>query len=111
MTPLAAFERVMHCLDRAHANGFKVKAFAGAMETIASIEPGELHRRVAAGTLKELPGVGDASARLIREAIESEETGEIPAYLLKIEAETQVEITPAAQVYLDALKGDCHRHS
>jgi putative hydrolase len=111
MTPLAAFERVMHCLDRAHANGFKVKAFAGAMETIASIELAELHRRVAAGTLKELPGVGDASARLIREAIESEATGEIPEYLLKIEAETQVEISPAAQVYLDALKGDCHMHS
>jgi len=111
MTPVAAFERVMHCLDRAHANGFKVKAFAGAMETVRAVPADELRRRAVAGTLQELPGVGDASARLIREAIASEETGETPAYLSKLESETRVEVAPNARPYVDALKGDCHMHS
>ena len=61
MTPVAAFERVMHCMDRAAASGFKVKAFAGALETIRATPDDELRRRAAAGTLKELPGIGDAS--------------------------------------------------
>ncbi len=107
MTPVAAFERVMHCLDRAAASGFKVKAFAGALETIRAIPDDELRRRADNGTLKDLPGIGDASARLITEAL----TMEAPPYLDKIEAETQIEISPEAQVYLDALKGDCHMHS
>jgi putative hydrolase len=107
MTPVAAFERVMHCMDRAHASGFKVKAFAGALETVRGMSEDELRQRAASNTLKELPGIGDASARLITEAL----TMESPPYLDKIEAETQIEVSPEAQVYLDALRGDCHMHS
>lgn len=107
MTPVAAFERVMHCLDRVHASGFKVKAFAQALDVVRSTPPEELERRAKANTLKELPGIGDASARLITEAL----TMELPPYLDKIEAETQLEVSPEAQVYLDALQGDCHMHS
>jgi putative hydrolase len=107
MTPVAAFERVMHCLDRAHASGFKVKAFAGALETVRATPADELERRAAAGTLKDLPGIGDASARLIEETL----SGEPSAYLAKIEAETIIDVPSHAQPYLDALKGDCHMHS
>lgn len=107
MTPVAAFERVMHCMDRAAVSGFKVKAFAGALETIRATPDDELRRRAAAGTLKELPGIGDASARLITESL----TDDSPSYLDKIEAETRLDVSPEAQVYLDALKGDCHMHS
>jgi putative hydrolase len=111
MTPVAAFERVMHCLDRAHADGFKKKAFAGALETVRETSESELRARAAAGTLKQLPRVGDASARLITETYAAEGTDELPAYLRKIEAETQVAVAPEAQPYLDALRGDCHMHS
>ena len=107
MTPVAAFERVMHYLDRGQASGFKVKAFAGALETVRAVPIDELERRARAGTLKELPGVGDASARLITEALATEE----PAYLAKLDAETRVEVAPNAQPDLDALQGDCHMHS
>lgn len=107
MTPVAAFERVLHCLDRAHASGFKVKAFASALETVRTTPDDELRRRSAANTLKELPGIGDASARLIDETL----SGRPSAYLAKIEAETIVEVAPQAQPYLDALRGDCHLHS
>ena len=37
--------------------------------------------------------------------------GRTPAYLTKIEAESQVSITPEGRVYRDALRGDCHLHS
>jgi len=108
MTPVAAFERAMHYLDRAHASGFKVKAFAQAIETVRATPLDELERRNAAGTLKELPGIGDASARLIREALSGDEH---PAYLAKLDAETALEVPDAARPYLEALRGDCHMHS
>ena len=111
MTPLAAFERVVHCLDRVHADGFKTKAFVSALETVRATPDDELRRRDADGTLKDLPRIGDASARLIREAFESEVDGSVPAYLSKLEAETAVVVSDDARPYLDALRGDCHMHS
>jgi putative hydrolase len=111
MTPVAAFERVMHCLDRARADGFKVKAFAGALETVRATPDDELRSRAAAGTLQELPGVGGSSAQLITDTFAAEAAGGSPAYLQKLEDETQVTVTPEAQPYLDALRGDCHMHS
>jgi putative hydrolase len=107
MTPVEAFERVVHCLDRAHAQGFKVRAYLGARDTVLNTPAEEIERRAKAGTLKDLPGIGDATARLITETF----THEMPPYLEKLEAETQVEVSPEAQPYLDALRGDCHMHS
>ena len=34
MTPVAALERVVHCLDRAHDTGFKAKAFVRALDVV-----------------------------------------------------------------------------
>ena len=107
MTPVEAFERVVHCLDRAHAQGFKVRAYLTARETVLATPADEIERRAKAGTLKELPGIGDATARLISETF----THEMPPYLAKLEAETQVELTPEARPYREALRGDCHMHS
>lgn len=107
VTPVEAFERVVHCLDRAHAQGFKVRAYLTARDTLLATPADEIERRAAAGTLKELPGIGDSTARLITETF----THEVPPYLQKLEAETEVEVTPAARPYLDALRGDCHLHS
>jgi putative hydrolase len=107
VTPVAALERVMHCLDRAHDSGFKAKAFARALEVIRSLPPEEVERRAANSTLTELDGIGDSSARVITEAL----SGGTPAYLAKLEAETQIAISPEAQRYRDALRGDCHLHS
>ena len=56
MTPVEAFERVVHCLDRAHAQGFKVKAYLTAREVVLNTPADEIERRAKAGTLKELPG-------------------------------------------------------
>lgn len=107
MTPEQALLRVIHCLDRAHETGFKAKAFVRALDVVRSTPPEELERRVANDTLTDLDGIGKATASVIRDALNGDE----PAYLRKIEAESQVEISEAGQRYRDALRGDCHLHS
>ncbi|CAN5760336.1 MAG: PHP domain-containing protein [Ilumatobacteraceae bacterium] len=107
MTPVAALDRVVHCLDRAHDKGFKAKAFVRAREVVRATDPTEIAERAAAGTLTKLDGIGDSSAKLITEAL----NGEVPHYLTKLEATTQVSITADGQRYRDALRGDCHLHS
>ena len=107
MSPIAALERVMHLLDRSHEGGFRSKAFFGALLTAREVGEEELRRRAESKTLTELPGIGKSSAQVIEEAL----AGKTPAYLAKLEKETKVAVSPAAQVYLDALKGDCHLHS
>ena len=104
---MAALERVMHCLDRAHDSGFKAKAFGRALDVVRSLPPEEIEERAANQTLTDLDGIGDSSARVIIEAL----SGEPSAYLAKLEAETQITISPAAAKYRDALRGDCHLHS
>ena len=106
MTPVEALERVVHCLDRAHDTGFKTKAFVRALEVVRATPSDELEARAAGGTLKDLEGIGDSTARLITETLHGD-----TSYVEKIEAETQVTITDAGARYRAAIKGDCHTHS
>jgi putative hydrolase len=98
---------VVHCLDRAHDTGFKSKAFVRALEVARSLPPDELVVRANAGTLTDLEGIGDSSAKVIQQALGG---GEV-AYLVDLEAKTQVPITPAGATYRDALRADLHMHS
>jgi len=107
MTPEAALLRVIHCLDRAHETGFKAKAFTRALDVVRNTPADEIEHRVANDALQELDGIGKSTAAVIIDAVQGRE----PAYLAKIEAESQVSITPEGQVYRDALRGDCHLHS
>ena len=107
MTPEEALARIVHCLDRAFIGGFKTKAWAGALARVRETDPDELAARARNQTLTDLPGIGDASARAITEAL----AGETPSYLVKLEAETEVPITPEGAVVREALRGDCHSHS
>ena len=107
MTPEQALQRVIHCLDRSQADGFKTKAFVRALDVVRSTDPAELATRAAADTLTDLDGIGSSTAAVIADAL----AGRTPDYLVRIEAESQVPITPEGQVYRDALRGDCHLHS
>jgi putative hydrolase len=106
MTPVEALERVVHCLDRAHETGFKTKAFVRALEVVRATPPEELASRAEAGTLTDLEGIGDSTARLITESLKGD-----TSYVDKIEAETGVKLTDDGARYRAALKGDCHLHS
>jgi len=107
VTPVAALERVVHCLDRVHDTGFKTKAFVRALEVARALPPDELAQRAKADTLTELDGIGDSSATVIQQALAG---GEV-AYLAELEAKTQLPITPEGAVYRNALLGDLHMHS
>ena len=106
MTPVEALERVVHYLDRAHETGFKTKAFVRALEVVRATPPDELVRRAEDGTLTDLEGIGDSTARLITESLKGD-----TSYVDKIAAETQIKVTDEGAPYLAALKGDCHLHS
>jgi putative hydrolase len=107
VTPEAALDRIVHLLDRAHEPSFKAKAFQRARNVVRDTDPAELAERAAAGTLTKLEGIGDATARVITEAL----AGEVPGYLAKLEGTTEIAITPEGRRYRDALRGDCHTHS
>ena len=106
MTPVAALERVVHCLDRAHDTSFKTKAFVRALDVVRGLSDDEVATRAVAHSLTELDGIGDSSARVIEEALAG--THE---YLDELEARTQVPITAEGRVYRDALRGDLHMHT
>src|SRR5690606_20049988 len=107
LTPEQALTRVVHCLDRALASPYKAAAFVRALQVVRATDPDELAERARTGKLTELEGIGDATAGVIGEAL----AGRVPAYLLKAEAESQIDISDAGAEYHDALRGDCHLHS
>jgi putative hydrolase len=107
MTPVEALERIVHCLDRAHVTGFKTKAFVRALNTVRMTSEDELVARAHDGTLTDLEGIGEVSARVIEEALR----GEVPTYLEHLEGETVVPITAGGQAIRERLRGDCHLHS
>ena len=107
MTPVQALERVVHCLDRGRDNGYKAKAFARALDVVRATPPEEIAERAERGTLTEMEGIGDSTAKVIEEAL----AGKEPAYLAKIDASTKVSITEEGARYRSALRGDCHMHS
>jgi putative hydrolase len=107
VTPVAALERVVHCLDRAHDTGFKAKAFVRALDVVRTLPAEELASRAAAHTLTELDGIGESSAAVITQALAG---GDIE-YLADLEARTQVPLTEGGARYRQALRGDLHMHS
>src|SRR3712207_8839165 len=64
---------------------YKVQAFRKAAATALAVGPEELATRAAAGTLKELPGIGKATEAVIVEAL----SGRVPAYLATLEADAR----------------------
>ncbi|MGB3734259.1 MAG: PHP domain-containing protein [Ilumatobacter sp.] len=107
MTPEAALLRVIHCLDRSRASGFKTKAFVRALDVVRTTDPAELEARSLAKSLTDLDGIGDSTGRVIAESL----AGHVPQYLIDLESTTQVTVSERAQPYRDALRGDCHLHS
>ena len=107
MTPVEAMERIVHCLDRSFDNGHRAKAFVRALDVVRSTPIDELRERAAHDTLTDLAGIGDSTAKVISESL----AGEVPGYLVKLEAETLVPLTPGGAEYRARLRGDCHSHS
>jgi putative hydrolase len=109
MEPVEALRRVAFLLERQNAESYRVQAYRKAAAALDAIGPDEVRRRIAAGTLTELAGVGPKTAAVAAEALEAE----VPSYV----AELEVQPTPLDQLddsgraLLALIRGDCHTHS
>jgi putative hydrolase len=101
-----ALERIAYLLDRAQQPTYKARAFLKAAAALREAGGERVAALAAAGRLRDLPGVGDTTAKVIAEAV----AGRVPAYLEHLEGETVLEAGPGAEL-LAALRGDCHVHS
>jgi putative hydrolase len=99
--------RIGYLLERAHEPTYRVRAFRRAAETVDSLGSDEIQARSAAGTLQELPGIGEVTARTIDESL----AGEVPVYLRRLEATGGIPVSEAAAELRTRLKGDLHAHS
>jgi putative hydrolase len=103
---VGALRRIAFLLERSRAETYKVKAFRAAAATILPLGD-EVDRRVAEGTLRELPGIGASTADVIEAAVE----GRMPSRLAKLEKEVGGPLVPGGAEVRAALRGDLHSHS
>lgn len=104
--PVAALRRIAFLLERTRAETYKVKAFRGAAATLLTLGAEEVRERSDHGTLRELPGIGASSEKVVREAL----AGRTPSYLLRLE-ETAGPLAEGGRELRSLLRGDLHTHS
>jgi len=105
--PIADLRRIAFLLERANEATYRVRAFRSAAAALAGLPAAELTQRAGAGTLTELAGVGEVTARCVAESL----AGEEPVYLRRLLATEGTDLDEAAAALRAALRGDCHTHS
>jgi putative hydrolase len=105
--PAADLRQIAFLLERANESTYRVRSFRAAAKTVDATDPADLAARAAVGTLAELPGVGDVTARCIAESL----AGEEPVYLRRMAATEGTDLAVEAAALRSALRGDCHLHS
>jgi putative hydrolase len=105
--PVEDLKRIAYLLERAREPSYRVRAFRNAAARVQELTTDELRTRVADGSLTELSGVGDVTARCIEEST----AGEVPAYLVRLEDTETAPMDERTVAIRHALQGDLHMHS
>jgi putative hydrolase len=106
MDPARALRTVAFHLERHGEPTYRVAAFRKAAALLDGLEPDEVTKRAAEGTLTQLSGIGKATAGVITDAVAGREPGYLTDYLAKAHSDI-----PDGGALRAALKGDCHTHS
>ena len=72
---------------------FRVKAFRNAADAIRGLSDDALRELAASGRLRDLPGIGEKTERVIVQAL----AGERPSYLARLERRRQIPTTAPAR--------------
>jgi len=104
INPVAALDRIGYILERTREPAFRVKAFRNAADAIRGLSDDELRELAASGRLRDLPGVGEKTERVIVQAL----AGERPSYLARLEKLTPNPDEGRGAEIRALLKGDCH---
>ncbi len=105
--PVDALRRIAFLLERSRASTYRVKAYREAAGTLLGLPEREVHDRVRAGTLRELPGIGSSTAAVIEQAV----AGRVPDKLAELEASAGGPLAHGGEELQAALRGDLHSHS
>jgi putative hydrolase len=105
--PVADLKRIAFLLEAMQEPGYRVRAFRSAATALAGIGPDEVVARASAGSLRELPGVGEVTERTILESLRGEE----PVYLRRLESTEGTPLVEGAAKLRAAIKGDLHAHT
>jgi len=106
MDPVVALRRIAFLLERRLESSYRIKAYRGAADALAGLDPDDVRRLADEGSLTRVKGVGDKTATVATEALR---TG-VPAYLSTLE-ETAGPLAEGGEVPRAALRGDLHTHS
>jgi putative hydrolase len=107
MDPADALDAIAEILETNREPTYRVRAFRNAAKTVRDVGSARIEAMVAAGTITDLPGIGDKTALVIRQAVE----GQTPDYLLRLERNMPKQAEGIGASLRVLLKGDLHVHS
>ena len=107
MDAVDALNEIAFRLERELAPSFKVKAFRNAASAISGIAAEDLAARARDGRLKRLPGIGNTTFEVIRQAID----GAVPDYLQDLRERGEEPLAEGGHELHSLLRGDLHSHT
>ena len=106
LDPVATLRRIAFLMERRLADSYRIKAYRGAVTALLGCAPGEVEERAAAGTLRDLPGIGAKTAAVVADCV----AGRVPPTLAELE-ESAGPLASGGEQVRAALRGDLHLHS